>query len=205
MREKIMTNSLKLTRKEIDNLINNRLDIDRFEEIFNDIPMYHPDHVIEKGETHRDYTEDDGREYRWYIFKDAVTGVEHCINYTWNPEWPNDLMDTPSSIQIVEQDEESDLYVKPKQIVVQESVLTPEEASDKELWARYQAIKHECREVQPKERLKVPKARIDEILNFLKTKKFNMYQLRAVVIPVCIEYKLEDVTFWRWIQSKAYK
>lgn len=200
-----MTKSLKLTRKEIDNLINNRLDIDRFEEIFNDIPMYHPDHVIEKGETHRDYTEDDGREYRWYIFKDAVTGVEHCINYTWNPEWPNDLMDTPSSIQIVEQDEESDLYVKPKQIVVQEPVLTPEEASDKELWARYQAIKHECREVQPKERLKVPKARIDEILNFLKTKKFNMYQLRAVVIPVCIEYKLEDVTFWRWIQSKAYK
>lgn len=200
-----MTNSLKLTRKEIDNLINNRLDIDRFEEIFNDIPMYHPDHVIEKGETHRDYTEDDGREYRIYIFKDTVTGVEHCINYTWNPEWPNDLMDIPKSIQIVEKDEESDLYVEPKPVVVQEPVLTPEETADNELWARYQAMKHECREVQPKERLKVPKARIDEILNFLKTKKFNMYQLRAVVIPVCIEYKLEDVTFWRWIQSKAYK
>lgn len=200
-----MTNSLKLTRKEIDNLINNRLDIDRFEEIFNDIPMYHPDHVIEKGETHRDYTEDDGREYRIYIFKDTVTGVEHFINYTWNPEWPNDLMDTPKSIQIVEKDEESDLYVAPKPVVVQEPVLTPEEAADKDLWARYQAIKHECREVQPKERLKVPKARIDEILNLLKTKSFNMYQLRAVVIPVCIDYKLEDVTFWRWIQSKAYK
>lgn len=197
--------TLKLTSKEVEKLINNRLHTERFEEVFNDIPMYHPDHVIEKGETHRDYCEDDGREYRLYIFKDTVTGVEHCINYTYNPEFPNDLMDTPDSIEIVENDEDSDIYVKPVPVVEPEKVLTPEAQADKDLWAKYQAMKHECRNVEPKERLKVPKARIDEILNLLKTKKFNAFQLRAVVVPVCIEYKLEDVTFWRWIQSKAFK
>lgn len=197
-----MTATLKLTRKEIEKLINNRLDTKRFEEIFNDIPLYHPEHVIQQGETHRDYIEDDQREYRWYIFKDTVTGVEHCINYTWNPDWPNDLMDTPNSIKIVDKDEESDIYVKTVPFVEPEKVLTPEAQADKDLWNEYQAMKHECRQVEPKERLKVPKARIDNILNLIKTKSFNMYQLRAVVIPVCIEYKLEDVTFWRWIQSK---
>lgn len=198
-----MTATLKLTKKEVDKLINNRLNTDRFEEIFNDIPMYHPDHVIEKGETHYQYYEDDGRKYCWYIFKDTVTGIEHCINYTWNPDWPNDLMDTPNSIQIVDKDEESDIYVNPVPIVEPEKILTPEAQADKDLWNKYQAMKHECLEVVPKERLKVPKARIDEILNLLKSKNFNMYQLRAVIIPVCIDYKLEDVTFWRWIQVKT--
>lgn len=196
---------LKLTSKEVEKLINNRLDTERFEEVFNDIPMYHPEHVMQKGETHRSYIEDDQREYRWYIFKDTVTGVEHCINYTYHPEWPNDLMDTPDSIEIVANDEDSDIYVKPVPVVKPEKVLTPEAQADKDLWAKYQAMKHECRHVEPKERLKVPKARIDEILNLMKTKTYNIYQLRAVIVPVCIEYKLEDVTFWRWIQSKAFK
>jgi hypothetical protein len=196
---------LKLTSKEVEKLVNGRLDTERFEEVFDDIPMYHPDHVMEKGETHRLYIEDDGREYRLYIFKDTVTGVEHCINYTYNPEFPNDLMDTPDSIEIVSNDEDSDIYVKPIPVVVPEPVLSPEAQADKDLWAKYQAMKHECRAVEPKERLKVPKARIDEILNLLKTKNFNAIQLRAVVVPVCIEYKLDDLTFWRWIQSKAFK
>lgn len=200
-----MTATLKLTHKEVEKLINNRLNTERFEEVFNDIPMYHPDHVIEKGETHYQYQEDDGRQYRWFIFKDTVTGVEYCINYIYHPEWPNDLMDTPDSIEIVTNDEDSDIYVKPVPVVEPEKVLTPEAQADKDLWAKYQAMKHECRAVEPKERLKVPKDRIDEILNLLKTKNFNAIQLRAVVVPVCIEYKLEDVTFWSWIQSKAFK
>lgn len=196
-----MTATLKLTAKEIDNLLNNKLHIDRFEEIFNDIPMYHPDHVIEKGETHRDYM-DDGREYRWYIFKDTVTGEEHCINYTYNSEWPNDLMDLPKSIQIVDNPEESDLYVAPVPVVEPEPVLTIEQRYDKDLWSKYQDIASECKVVEKKEKLKVPKATIDDILAFLKSEKFNILELRAKVIPVCIEYKLEEKSFWQWIQVK---
>lgn len=196
-----MTATLKLTSKEIDNLLNNKLDTDRFEEIFNDIPMYHPDHVIEKGETHRDYM-DDGREYRWYIFKDTVTGEEHCINYTYNSEWPNDLMDLPNSMQIVNTPEESDIYVAPVPVVEPEPVLTTEQRYDKDLWAKYQSVASECKVVEKKEKLKVPKATIDDILAFLKSKQFNILQLRAKVIPVCIEYKLEEKSFWQWIQVK---
>lgn len=196
---------LKLTSKEVEKLVNGRLDTERFEEIFDDIPMYHPDHVMQKGERHSDYMEDDHREYRWYIFKDTVTGVEHCINYTYHPEWPNDVMETPDSIEIVETPEESDIYVKPIPVIVPEKVLTPEAQASKELWDEYKAMKHECRVVEPKERLKVPKDRIDAILNLMKTKSYNMYQLHAVIVPVCIEYKLDDLTFWRWIQSKAFK
>jgi len=199
------TQKIKMTAKELYQLINGRLDTDRFEETFNDIPMYHPDHVIEKGETHRSYIEDDGREYRWLILQDKLTNVEHYINYTYNPEWPNDILSTPDFIEIVEKEEDSDFYVEPVPVVVAEPVLSPEAQSDKDLWARYQAMKHECRNVEPKERLKVPKARIDEILTLLKSKNFNAYQLRGVVIPVCIEYKLDDETFWRWIQSKAFR
>ncbi len=196
-----MTATLKLTAKEIDNLLNNKLQTDRFEEIFNDIPMYHPDHVIEKGETHRDYM-DDGREYRWYIFKDTVTGEEHCINYTYNSEWPNDLMDLPKSMQIVDNPEESDLYVAPVPVVEPEPVLTIEQRYDKDLWSKYQDIASECKVVEKKEKLKVPKATIDDILAFLKSEKFTILELRAKVIPVCIEYKLEEKSFWQWLQVK---
>lgn len=51
--------TLKLTHKEVENLINNRFDDERFKVTFDDIPMYHPDHVIQKGERHTDYMEDE--------------------------------------------------------------------------------------------------------------------------------------------------
>lgn len=196
-----MTATLKLTQKEVDKLINNRLNSERFEEIFNDIPMYHPDHVIEKGETHRQYV-DDSREYRWYIFKDTKTDIEYCINYIYHPEWPNDLMDLPESIKVVSTPEESDLYVAPVPVVEPEPVLTTEQRYDKDLWAKYQDVASECKVVEKKEKLKVPKATIDDILAFLKSEKFSILELRAKVIPVCIEYKLEEKSFWQWIQVK---
>lgn len=197
-----MTQTLKMTKKEVDKLINNRLNTERFEEIFNDIPMYHPDHVIEKGETHYKYYEDDGRKYCWYIFKDTLTGIEHCINYTWNPDWPNDLMDTPNSIQIVDKDEDSDLYIKPEPIVEPVVILSPEKQADKDLTDAYNAIKSQCREVIPKEKLEVPKERIKQLLDLLKTTNFTIIDVRAIAYPICIEYKLEQKSFWHWIQVK---
>lgn len=198
-----MTATLKMTFKEVEKLVNDKLDTDRFEEVFDDIPMYHPDHVAEKGERHTDYMEDDGRQYRWYIFKDTVTGEEHCINYTYNKDWPNDVFDTPDSIEIVEKDEDSDLYVKPVPVVKPEEVLSDEAKNDKELWAVYQSMKAHCRKVDPKERQPAPKARIDAIIKLMKSKSWNMYQVRAVILPVCIEYKLDDKTFWPWLQAKC--
>lgn len=193
---------VKMTAKELDQFINGRLDTERFDEIFNDIPMYHPDHVIEKGERHTDYIEDDGREYRWMIIVDKVTGLEHCINYTYNKEWPNDILDTPDFIQIVEQEEDSDFYVKPVPVVVDEPVLSPEAHADKEMTAKYKAIESECVILPKKGKIPVPKEKIDEVLAFLKTKNWGILQLRAIIVPICIEYKVEQNSFWHWIQVK---
>lgn len=192
---------LKLTKKDLDNFINNKLP-ERFEEIFDDIPMYHPDHVIQKGETHRQYVEDDFREYRWFIFKDKQTNIEYCLNYTYNPEWPNDIMDYPSDIEIVEKAEDSDVYEAPKPVVVPEPVLTPEQKADKELWAKYEAVEGK-KKVEDLE-IPVPKKVIKEVKDFLKLGGFNMLQLREKIIPVCIEYKIDQQSFWQHVQKKAY-
>lgn len=196
-----MTTTLKLTKKDLDNFINNKLP-ERFEEIFDDIPMYHPDHTIQKGETHRQYVEDDGREYRWFIFKDTKTDIEYCINYTYSPEWPNDLMDYPSSITIVEKTEDSDVYEAPKTVVVPEKVLTPEEKADKELWAKYEAVESK-KKFEDLEN-PIPKKVVKDITDFLKLGSFNMYQLRAKIIPVCIEYQVEQQSLWQHVQKKSY-
>lgn len=196
-----MTTTLKLTKKDLDNFINNKLP-ERFEEIFDDIPMYHPDHTIQKGETHRQYVEDDGREYRWFIFKDTKTDIEYCINYTYSPEWPNDLMDYPSSITIVEKTEDSDVYNPPKPVVVPEPVLSPEEKADKELWKKYEAVegKKKFEDLENP----IPKKVVKDITDFLKLGSFNMYQLRAKIIPVCIEYQVEQQSLWQHVQKKSY-
>jgi hypothetical protein len=190
--------TLQLTKKELQLLVCGDLD-DRFEEIFNDIPFYHEDHVRTKGETHRSYVEDDGREYRWYIFKDTQTGIEYTINYTFNPEWDNDFTDLPKGIEIVEK---SVLFPEVP-VVVPAPVLTPEQQANADMWAQYRAIEAECNVVEKKEKLKVPSTKIKEILAFLKTKKFSMMDLQNLIIPVCIEYKLEQKSFWTWIQVKS--
>lgn len=191
---------LKITKKELESFVNGDLP-ERFEEVFNDIPLYHPDHIAKKGETHRNYI-DDGREYRWFIFKDLSNGEEYHLNYTYNSDCPNDLLDFPSSITIVDNSESSDLYVKPEPIIVPEIKLTPLEIKDNELKEAYKKVQHECLKVIPKQKLPVPKERIDELLNLLKTNKFSIYDVRAIAYPICIEYKLEESSFWHWIQVK---
>lgn len=197
-----MTVTLKITHKELEGFVKNNLP-ERFEEVFDDIPMYHPDHEPVKGETHRQYVEDDQREYRWFIFKDTKTDIEYCLNYTYNPEWPNDIMDYPKSqIEIVEKPEDSDLYEKPEPVIVPEPILTREEKHDKDLWAKYQAV--EGKKSMEEMDNPIPKKVIKEMTDFLKLGNFNMLQLRAKIIPVCIEYKVEQQSLWQHVQSKAY-
>lgn len=193
------TPKLKLTMKQLEKFVNNQLP-ERFEEIFDDIPMYHPDHVIQKGETHRQYVEDDGREYRWFIFKDTKTDKEYYLNYTYSPEWPNDIFDAPDEIEVVEKEEDSDIYEAPKPVVVPEPVLTPEQKADKELWAKYEAVEGK-KKFEDLEK-PIPKKVIKEVTDFLKLGNFNMLQLRAKVIPVCIEYQVEQQSFWEHVQQK---
>lgn len=194
--------TIKMTTKELDKLVNGNL-FDRFEVMFDDIPIYMEGYVLSPGETHRSFTEDDGREYRVLVLKDLKTNKELDLNYTYNKEWPNDVLDKPSWVIIVDE-KESDFYKAPVVVAPKEEVLTPEQKADKELLATYAAVKALCVKVEVGKRLKVPKPVIDDILNFLATAKFNMYQLRAKVYPVAIEYRLEADTFWHWLQKKSY-
>lgn len=198
-----MSQVLKLTYKELENLVNNRLTTKRFEEVFDDIPMYHSEYILEKGETHHSYIEDDQREYRWYIFKDTLTDIEYCINYTYHPDFPGDITDIPGDIKVVENAEESDIYEPPNPVVIPEANLSSEEKNDKELWAKYEAIANK-KKIEDLDK-PLPKKVIKEITDFLKIGNFNIFQLRAKVIPVCIEYELEEKSFWNHVQKKTYK
>lgn len=94
------------------------------------------------------------------------------------------------------------LWYNPEPIIVPEIKLTPLEIKDNELKEAYKKVQHECLKVIPKQKLPVPKKRIDELLNLLKTNKFSIYDVRAIAYPICIEYKLEESSFWHWIQVK---
>lgn len=195
---------LKLTQKEIYKLINDDLNIDRFDCTFDEIPIYHPDNIKKDGETHRDYI-NKGSEYRWFIFKDTLTDIDYCLNYTYHQDWPNDIMSLPDNIIVVENDEDSDIYIKPVPIIKKEVPLSPENQADKNLWEEYLTIKDQCKIVMPKEKLNIPKEEFNDLINMMRTKSFSIVQLRSKVIPLCIKYKLEDKSFWNWLQGNFKK
>ena len=100
--------TLNFTKNELEKLINYNLPCfdSLFKEVFNDIPFYHEDYQKRDGETHRVFCEDDGREYRWFIFEDK-NGVAHCINYTYHTDYDNTITSVPDSIRIVVNEAES--------------------------------------------------------------------------------------------------
>lgn len=193
--------TLKLTEKELDGFVNGKMP-KRFTTVFDDLPCYHKDNPLKPGETHRMYVEDDGREYRWFIFKDTKTGIEYLLNYTFHNDWPCDIYEKPKSIEYVKTPEESDLYVEPEPIKEKPVVLTEEQTKDREWKQKYEAVKGECREVVIKEKLKVPKEKIKDVLDLLKKKHFTLYEVRALMYPICIDYRLEIDSLWRWMQVK---
>lgn len=81
-------------------------------------------------------------------------------------------------------------------------VLTEEQTKDREWKKKYEAIKAECREVIIKEKLKVPKEKIKDVLDLLKKQHFTIYEVRALMYPICIDYRLEIDSLWRWMQVK---
>lgn len=194
--------TLKLTKKEIQEIIYGNLE-DRFKVTFDDIPLYMPGHKCEPGETHRNYIEDDGREYRVLCFKDLKTGKEYDLNYTFNPEYENDF-ESNDEITFVVNKEDSDLFVKQEPVLKKEPPKSAEEIAYETLWNEYNSLEAQgvLVIVKPKERLKVPKAVIDDLKTFMKTQRFNAYQLSHKFVPVCIEYKLEQKSFWHWFQVK---
>lgn len=187
--------TLKLTYKELSDITYDNWVDDRFEIVYNDIPR--------DGHS-SNYIEDDGRQLRYFEFKDTLTGIIYDFSYIFHHDWTTEfplafLGDPPKGIEFVK---ESVLIEPPKPIVEPEPELTPEQIADKELWTRYIENEAKYKIVQPKEKINIPSKEIKDVKEFLKTKKFNMYELRAKIIPLCIKYELEQKSFWRWIQNK---
>lgn len=166
---------------------------DQFDTVFNDIPMYHPDHEPQKSESHRDYIEDDGREYRLIIFKNKTTNQEYSFSYVYHTEFgPSFPFDTENVEFVKEKAQTSPPTTTP--------ILTDEQKADKSLWEKYEAGKKSQFRAGM-----VPTAVVRDICNFLKRPQFTMLELRAKIIPICIEYGVEQKSFWNYIQTKAYK
>lgn len=180
---------IEITHSEFNDIIHDVSD--RFTSVFNDIPLYHPEHKASAGETHRDYIEDDGREYRLLIIKDKSTEKEYSLSYAYHsefgPSFPFDM------------DQVSIINDSPKAQKEEKVELIQEQKEDALLWESYE--KSEKKEFKPG---LVPSSVIRDICAFLKQPQFTMLQLRAKIIPVCIEYGVEQKSFWRHIQSKAY-
>jgi hypothetical protein len=195
-----MADTLKLTYRELEEIISGDLE-ERFEVLFNKIPYDSND----PNDDPSNYLEDDGRQLRYFEFKDKTTGEEYSFSYVWHGEdgfeMPYAMLGgLPKGIEIVK---ESVLY-PPKPVVPVVVPKTPEQLADEAVWAPYQALV-DAGETRQYAKGMVPEKRIRELRTWLKTEKFNMYGLRAKFIPVCIEYKVEQKSFWQYVQGWSKK
>lgn len=207
---------MKMTRKQIFEIINYRLDREteklfnsRFEVVFDDIPSEHPN---ESGSSRHHYCEDDGREYRWFIFKDKKTGEEFVINTVYSTEVENEIMDLPKNIDIVNDEEttflaelrrNADLLnpkVEEKPVVIEKKPLTNVE----KLKLKYKEIENECEVFSiGKDLSQVPVDKINEVMSFLNKKTpYSLNDIIEKVYPICIDYKLNQRSLWQWLQVK---
>lgn len=186
---------LKLTYKELEDIVAD--DDERFEVLHDKIPY---DSTDPKDDP-MNYIEDDGRQYRYFEFRDTVTGETYNFSYTWHSEWSTEfplsfLGDPPVGIEFVKES----VINPPKAPEPVVEILSPEAQADKDLWAQYKELES-AGVMREFAKGMVPTKTIKELKVFLKTQKFNMYELRAKFIPVCIEHKVEQKSFWQFIQG----
>lgn len=197
--------TLKLTYEELVEIMSD--DFDRFRVIFDDIPPMHPDYVAEPGDRSSNYIEDDGRQLRSFEFVDTETGIEYSFSYIYHRDWRTEfpcsfLGDPPAGIEFVNEEKDSTLFTPVVLIPVPEPELTPAEAQDKALWAEYKAIEHETTPFDNAKKKLVSVADIEDIVTYTKTPGLRMDVLRSKILPLCIKHRIEQLSFFRYIQSK---
>lgn len=197
---------LQLTIRELEQLVEDRLPgklAERFEILWDDIPIGIPG-TEPDGSRPSDYIEDDGRQLRWFHFRDKETGEEYDFSYTWHADYNVDLTygilgDMPDGIEIVEVSVlNPPAPPKPEPIKVK----TPEELADELVWAPYRALEA-AGEIRDWTKGLVPAKRVKELKEWLKAPGSfqTIYELRAKIIPVCVEFKVEHKSFWGHLQG----
>lgn len=197
-----MAETLKLTYREMEQIINGDLD-ERFEVLFNKIPYDSND----PDDDPNNYIEDDGRQLRSFEFKDKTTGEEYQFSYVWHSEWGFDmplsmLSKLPTGIEWVE----VSVINPPKPVEPVVVPKTPEQIADEAVWAPYQALV-DAGEARVYARGMIPEKLVRELRKWVKdpSNKFSLYDLRAKFIPICVEYKVEQKSFWQYVQGWSKK
>ena len=72
-----------------------------------------------------------------------------------------------------------------------------------ELYKSYDAIKDMCKKINLNEKLDIPKCKIYLACSVSDSK--DLEQIRNTILPICIEYKLEQISFWEFIKNKSKK
>ncbi len=187
------TPDLQLTYQELEDIVNQDFD-DRFEVLYDDIPK--------EGHS-SSYIEDDGRQFRYFHFKDKETSKEYDFNYLWHVDWRFNFPESflgypPKDITFVKQ---SVIHPPAPETPVEAPLRTPEEQADDDLMAKYKLTTERFTMSEDAEKV-VPRAVVKDAINFLNTEKFSMISLRAKMIPICIEYKVLEKAFWNHLQTK---
>lgn len=200
-KEELDPNFLHLTYEELEEIVcgNNP----RFKVLFDHIPL--PE-VGETGYNINLYMEKDGREYRQFHFIDTKTEKEYHLNYTYAPygwEFPDNINDKPDDILFVD---ESVLKEKP-------SVFNIKFIKEKEfslIGKQAKMLMRQYSKMTPKQKFNIettdiPYKRLNEVRDsFKKLEKsgsYSFYDLQLLIIPVCLEYKIESGELWRWVRD----
>lgn len=186
--EEISGSLIQITNSELIDLMNHNNN--NFEVLYDDIP---------KDGHSSDYIEDDGRQYRLFQFKHLNTNKIYELNYIYQPEFPfveTDIFTDLITIGILVIEDELEETIK-EQIIENKP---KEQIEDEELWQEYKNIESECRNIEDAKN-EIPISVIEDIKNFLNTKQFSMYQLREKIIPYCIQYRVDQKSFWNYVKS----
>lgn len=121
--------------------------------------------------------------------KDVLNETKLTISFL-SPElkksiFNNKVSDQKTSIEIKNNDDET---------------LTPSQRLKK----AYEKIESECSEFKTNATLsQIPSAKIGEIIKFLNQERgYSFNDIIEKVYPLCIEYKLNQKSFWQWLQVK---
>jgi hypothetical protein len=180
--------NLVITHSELSNLMND--DLDGFDVLYNDIP---------KDGHSSQYIEDDGRQYRQFEFKRLLDGETFNFSYTWNPHFGFETSDIFDSLIKMNIEVIDDPVVVPEPIP--EPVLTQEQQADKDLMQQYNDAESNMVDIND-DLEKIPNSVIKELINYLNTSKYNMYELRAKIFPVSIKYNIEHKSLWHFLQRE---
>jgi len=176
--------NINLSLENLKNILNGNL--------YDDYPVSF-DNIPEDGNP-QDYIEDDGRQYRQCIFTDNKTGIEFGFNYTWNPNWEDDLKYSFSNVfsenLIIIGEEKKVVVAKPVEIEV---------VKEKTPYEIYTALP-EVRDI--KELLDViPMSVFDKAKKIYNDKNQSIGEFKVKLINICIEYKIEQSSLLSYLRN----